>query len=48
MKKEELTELTNKLHPSEYSTVSDVLKKHCIDWRGEFIGKSKLITLLMN
>ena len=43
MKKEDLTELINKLHPSEYSTQPEVLKKHCIDWRGEYIGKSKLI-----
>ena len=33
----------NKLHPSEYSTESNVLKKHCIDWRGEYKGKSQLI-----
>ena len=43
MKKEKLKELINKLHPSEYSTESEVLKKHCIDWRGEYQGKSKLV-----
>ena len=44
MKKQDLKELISKLHPSEYSTESEVLKKHCIDWRGEYEGKSKLIT----
>ena len=43
MKKKDLTELIKKLHPSEYSTDSEVLKKHCADWRGEYHGKSKLI-----
>ncbi len=43
MKKKDLTELIKKLHPSEYSTDSEVLKKHCADWRGEYYGKSKLI-----
>ena len=44
MKKERLIELINKLHPSEYSTESEVLKKHCIDWRGEYEGNSNIIT----
>ena len=43
MKKDDLIKLINKLHPSEYSTESKVLKKHCIDWRGEYEGKSQLI-----
>ena len=43
MKKNDLIKLINKLHPSEYSTESKVLKKHCIDWRGEYEGKSQLI-----
>ena len=43
MKKDNLIKLINKLHPSEYSTESKVLKKHCIDWRGEYEGKSQLI-----
>ena len=44
MKKNNLVKLINKLHPSEYSTESEVLKKHCIDWRGRICeGKSQLI-----
>ena len=43
MKKDNLIKLIKKLHPSEYSTESKVLKKHCIDWRGEYEGKSQLI-----
>ncbi len=43
MKKEDRIKLISKLDSTEYSLEPEVLEKHCIDWRGEYIGKSKLI-----
>ncbi len=43
MKNKKLKKLISKLNSNEYSTDLEVLKKHCIDWRGEFSGDSDLI-----
>ncbi len=43
MKNKKLKKLISKLNSNEYSTDLEVLKKHCIDWRGEFRGDSDLI-----
>ena len=43
MKNKKLKKLISKLNSNEYSTDFEVLKKHCIDWRGEFRGDSDLI-----
>ncbi len=43
MKNRKLYKLICSLNPNEYSTDLDILKKHCIDWRGEFKGDSDLI-----
>ena len=36
-------ELIKFLEKSEYSFDKNLIKKHCIDWREEFLGTSNLI-----
>ena len=36
-------ELVKFLEKSEYSFDKNLIKKHCIDWREEFLGTSNLI-----
>ena len=43
MIKKKLKQLTNDLKKNEFSFDPQLLKKHCTDWRGEFIGDSDLI-----
>ena len=43
MRTKKINKLISALKSKDYSTESDVLTKHCIDWRGEYQGKSKLV-----
>ena len=40
---EKFKKLTKGLKKKEFSFDKEILKKHCTDWRGEFIGHSDLI-----
>ncbi len=39
MKKKLISGIMNILKPSEYSLNKDLIKKHSVDWRGEYEGK---------
>ena len=43
MNKEELKNIFQFLENSEYSLDQDIIKNHCTDWRGDFIGTSDII-----
>ncbi len=43
MQKKIKKEIINELLTNEYSTDQDLIKNHCIDWRGDFEGTSDLI-----
>ncbi len=44
MKKKLISGIMNILKPSEYSLNKDLIKKHSVDWRGEYEGNSNIIT----
>ncbi len=48
MKTTKINKLISTLNPMDYSTESDILEKHCVDWRGEYVGSSDLIIFPKN
>ena len=48
MRTTKINKLISTLNPMDYSTEPYILDKHCVDWRGEYIGDSDLIIFPKN